>query len=89
MNDSYFHDLYVFGLALTIIVRAYYALKSKRKEVKEKLPTLFVEKVLMIGWGLSQLAACLFVFTDWFKMSNYTMPVWLSYHNAPLFIRSA
>ncbi len=63
-------------------------MKSKRKDVEATLQTLLVEKVLMIGWGLSQLAACVFVFSDWFEMFDYTIPVWLSSLGAAVFIGS-
>jgi len=88
MEYEFFDIVYLVGFLLATLIRTYYGLQFRRKQVfwaQREHPAVFLG---MIIWGIALLLPLIAMSTDWLKFAAYDSAIGLRVLGVPVFIGS-
>jgi protein-S-isoprenylcysteine O-methyltransferase Ste14 len=88
MFNSIFKIVYFVELILITAVRSAGTAKYRRTSVEEDRSTT-LDKILLALNGVGMLIPIFYVFSDWLDFADYSLPAWMSWIGAVLFVGAA
>jgi protein-S-isoprenylcysteine O-methyltransferase Ste14 len=84
--SDFLQYLFIAGLVVTSIVRAYYGQGQKRKafgDARKENPLIYF---FMGLWGIAQLLPFFYFFSSRLEFADYSLPIWLGFLGAVSFV---
>lgn len=86
MSESLFDTIFLFGLVVATVIRTWYGMQFRRKEIVEKEKEHPIVYIGMAVWGISLFLPLIYMFTSWLEFADYQMPVPLGILGAVIFV---
>lgn len=88
MDERIFETLFLVGLFVATIIRSYYGVRFRRKEIthaQKEHPMVFIGMAI---WGIVLILPLITIFSSWLTIADYKIPVPLSEIGTVIFICS-
>ena len=86
INERLFDAIFILGLIIATVIRTWYGLQFRRKEIAQKKKEHPIVYVGMAVWGISLFLPLVYMFTPWLAFADYTIPVPLEVSGAVVFV---